>query len=147
MPTVSDRIKFLLFTNQPPEVASAIDAYLKSLKHVPSAYLVDGKLSVAARRGEKLFHSAQCADCHVPGLYTDSRLHDVGTRASYDETTGSFPTPTLVEVWRTAPYLHDGSAVTIRDVLATRNPSGKHGDVRHLTDQQISDLCEYVLSL
>ncbi len=146
-PTVSDRIKFLLFTNQPPEVASAIDAYLKSLKPAPSPYLVGGKLSAAARRGKKLFYSARCADCHVPGFYTDSHSHDVGTRASYDETTGSFTTPTLVEVWRTAPYLHDGSAVTIRDVLTTRNIQGKHGEVRYLTDHQINDLCEYVLSL
>lgn len=146
-PTVGDRIKFLLFTNQPPEVAADIDAYLKSLKPAPSPYLVNGQLSDSAKRGQKLFYSARCTDCHVPGLYTDSRLHDVGTRASYDETTGSFPTPTLVEVWRTAPYLHDGSAVTIHDVLTTRNPSGKHGDVRHMSDQQINDLCDYVLSL
>ncbi|HEV2453689.1 MAG TPA: c-type cytochrome, partial [Verrucomicrobiae bacterium] len=146
-PTISDRIKFLLFTNQPPDVSAAIDAYLKSLKPVPSPYLIRGNLSDAARRGEKLFQAAQCASCHIPGLYTDSRLHDVGTRTSYDETTGSFSTPTLVEVWRTAPYLHDGSAVTIRDVLTTRNPLGKHGDISHLNDQQIHDLCQYVLSL
>ena len=51
------------------------------------------------------------------------------------------------EAWRTAPYLHDGSAATIRDVLTTRNPEGKHGKVDDLSEQQISDLCEYVLSL
>jgi len=35
----------------------------------------------------------------------------------------------------------------IRDVLTTSNPEGLHGDASGLTDQQMDDLCEYVLSL
>jgi cytochrome c peroxidase len=56
-------------------------------------------------------------------------------------------TPTLVEIWRTAPYLHDGSAATIRDVVTTRNPHDKHGETSNLSSQEIDDLCAYVLSL
>jgi cytochrome c peroxidase len=48
-------IKFILFTNQPEAVATSIDEYLKSLKPLPSPYLVHGKLSKAAKRGGKLF--------------------------------------------------------------------------------------------
>jgi len=140
-------IKFILFTNQPEAVAACIDEYLKSLKPVPSPYLVRGKLSPAAKRGRELFSQAGCADCHVPGLYTDLHPHDVGTRAAYDRPTDKFYTPTLVEVWRTAPYLHTGSAATIRDVVTTCNRDDKHGDVAGLSEQQINDLCEYVLSL
>ncbi len=140
-------IKFILFTTQPDAVATAIDEYLKSLKPVPSPYLVHGTLSKAAKRGEKVFSKAGCADCHVPGLYTDLHSHDVGTRATYDRPLDKFYTPTLLEVWRTAPYLHNGSAATIRDVLTTCNADGLHGDVSGLSSQQIDDLCEYVLSL
>jgi hypothetical protein len=140
-------IKFILFTEQPEEVPAAIDKYLKSLRPVPGPHLVHGKFSQSAKRGEKIFHQAGCADCHVPGLFTDLHPHDVGTRRTFDNPTDKFYTPTLIEVWRTAPYLHDGSAATMRDVLTTRNPNGEHGDTRNLSMQEMDDLCEYVLSL
>jgi YVTN family beta-propeller protein len=144
---VRSGIKNILFTTQPEEVAAAIDEYLKSLKPVPSPYLVLGKLSEAAKRGRELFSEAGCADCHVPGLYTDLNPHDVGTRVAYDRPADKFYTPTLIEVWRTAPYLHDGSAATMRDVLTTRNPQDEHGTTSRLSPGEIDDLCAYVLSL
>ncbi|MFZ1072588.1 MAG: c-type cytochrome [Verrucomicrobiia bacterium] len=140
-------IKFILFTKQPEDVAASIDEYLKSLTPVPSPYLIHGKLSEAAERGRELFSKASCTDCHTPGLYTDLHPHDVGTRNQHDNVTDKFYTPTLIEVWRTAPYLHDGSAATIRDVLTTRNQDGLHGDVSDLSSQELDDLCTYVLSL
>jgi YVTN family beta-propeller protein len=140
-------ITHILFTKQPESMAVAIDEYLKSLKPVPSPYLVHGKLSTSAKRGERLFIQTGCADCHVPGLFTDLHSHDVGTRRTFDGPNDKFYTPTLIEIWRTAPYLHDGSAATIRDVLTARNPHDEHGETTKLTGQEIDDLCEYVLSL
>ena len=109
---VRSGIKHILFTDQPEAVAVAVDEYLKSLQPLPSPHLVHGKLSKAAQRGKKLFHQAGCADCHVPGIFTDLKAHHVGTNRSFDKSTDKFYTPTLIEVWRTPPYLHDGSAVT-----------------------------------
>jgi YVTN family beta-propeller protein len=142
-------IQHILFTVQPEEVAVAIDHYLKSLKPVPSPFLVKGKLSESARRGEKLFKDRQvgCAFCHPPGLYTDLHPYDVGTRGHFDQAADRFDTPTLIEGWRTAPYLHDGSAATMRDVLPTCNPHDKHGKTSHLAPQQVDDLAAYLLSL
>jgi len=124
-----------------------MDEYLKSLKPVPSPQLIQGKFSEPAKRGEKLFSQAGCADCHVPGLYTDLQPHDVGTRAANDKSTDKFYTPTLIELWRTAPYLHNGSAATVRDVVTTRNPHDQHGTTSNLSNQEIDDLSEYLLSL
>ncbi|HWI58330.1 MAG TPA: c-type cytochrome, partial [Bacillota bacterium] len=142
-------IRHILFTVQPESVPTAIDAYLKSLKPLPSPYLVKGRLSAAARRGEKLFkdRGVGCASCHPSGLFTDLQSYDVGTRGAFDKPTDRFDTPTLVEVWRTAPYLHDGSAATLREVLTTRNRRDEHGKTSHLTPQQIEDLAAYILSL
>lgn len=142
-------IKNSLFTVQPEEVATAIDEYLKSLRPEPSPYLQNGKMSASARRGEKLFNSdrAGCAECHKAPLFTDLKLHDVGTRSQFDKPTDRFDTPTLLEIWRSAPYLHDGSALTVRDVLTTRNSSGQHGEASHLTPGELDDLVAYVLSL
>lgn len=142
-------IKHSLFTVQPDEVAQSLDAYLKSLKPIPSPHLVNGKLSKAALRGKKLFEDevVGCTECHKGKYFTDQKSHDVGTRSEYDKEKDIFDTPALTEVWRSGPYLHDGSAVTIRDVLTTRNQKGEHGTVRKLTQEQINDLAEYVLSL
>jgi YVTN family beta-propeller protein len=142
-------IQHILFTVQPEEVAVALDKYLKSLTPVPSPLLVNGRLSDSARRGEKLFKDRQvgCATCHPPGLFTDLKTYDVGTRGSFDKPADRFDTPTLVEGWRTAPYLHDGSAATMLEVLTTRNPGDKHGKTSNLTPQQLDDLAAYLLSL
>jgi YVTN family beta-propeller protein len=142
-------IRHILFTVQPEEVPQAIDEYLKSLRPVPSPRLVNSRFSESARRGERLYNSPEvgCAKCHPPDLYTDMQPHEVGTRGRFDRPADQFYTPTLVELWRTAPYLHDGSAATLRDVLTTRNHSDQHGKTSHLTEQQIDDFVEYLLSL
>ncbi|MFA7007005.1 MAG: beta-propeller fold lactonase family protein, partial [Verrucomicrobiia bacterium] len=142
-------IQRILLTFQPTSVAKAMDVYLKSRKPVPSPHLVDGKLSPAAQRGEKLFRSSEtgCARCHPLPLFSDLRSHDIGTRGAQDRGTDRFDTPSLVELWRTAPYLHDGSVVTLRDLLVFANPDDRHGKTSHLTADEILDLCEYLLSL
>ncbi|MBI5395910.1 MAG: beta-propeller fold lactonase family protein [Verrucomicrobia bacterium] len=142
-------IQRILLTLQPDKVASAMDAYLKSRKPIPSPHLVNGNLSPAALHGEKLFHSAEtrCAHCHPPPLFTDLRSHDVGTRGPADRDTDKFDTPSLVELWRTAPYLHDGSVATLRDLLVFSNKDDRHGRTSHLGADDIADLCEFLLSL
>ena len=140
-------IRHILFTIQPEAVSLAIDEYLKSLKPLPSPRLVRGELSVSARRGRELFVEAGCATCHPPGLLTDLKLHDVGTRGPLSAGQDEFDTPTLVEVWRTAPYMHDGSAATIEDVLTTANKGDKHGKSSNLNEEELNDLAEYILSL
>ena len=142
-------IRNSLFTVQPPEVADAIDDYFKSLKPMPSPRLVKGKLSPAAERGKKLYfnETVGCADCHQGALRTDMKLHDVGTVGKFDQPTDRFDTPSLIEVWRSGPYLHDGRAASIRDVMTSFNRDDQHGSTSKLTPKQIDDLVEYVLSL
>ncbi len=139
-------IRHIQFAVRPEEEAAAIDEYLKSLKPVPSPYLVDGKLSKSARRGKKLFEKARCASCHKGSLYTDLQLHDVGTGKDLDKDR-KFDTPTLVEIWRSAPYLYDGRAATMKDVLTIHNPGDKHGVTSNLNDDEIKDLAQFILSL
>jgi YVTN family beta-propeller protein len=139
-------IKFILFAEWPEADAAAIDAYLKSLTPVPSPYLVNGKLSRAAERGKRVFQKAGCASCHSGPLYTNLRKADVGTGTG-NEAHREFDTPTLIEVWRTGPYLYDGRASTMKDVLTRENPKDAHGVTSRLTQQEIEDLAEFVLSL
>ncbi len=142
-------IKHILFTVQPDDVANSLDAYVKSLKPIPSPLLEKGQLSPAALRGRHLFDNPEvgCAQCHPAPLFTTKQRYDVNTHSQYDREVREFDTPTLVEMWRTAPYLHDGSAATARDVLTTRNIDDKHGKTSHLSAQQLDDLVAYLLSL
>jgi mono/diheme cytochrome c family protein len=138
-----------LASSVPEEIAVAMDEWLKTLQPAPSPHLVNGQPSEAARRGEKLFRSAEvgCANCHEPGLFTDLHSYNIGTTGPFDQDAKEFDTPTLRELWRTAPYLHDGSAATLRDVVTVRNPKDEHGKTAHLSPAQIDDLVEYLLSL
>jgi cytochrome c peroxidase len=131
-----------------PEYAPPLDKYLKSLEPVPSPYLGGGKLSPAAQRGKKLFFEAKinCAKCHPKPLYTDLKKHDVGSRSKYDRH-DEFDTPTLIECWRTAPYLHDGHYLTVKELLTDGKHGSPNGELDNLSPQQIDDLVEYVLSL
>ncbi len=114
-------------------------------------------LSDAAKRGKELFFSAEtkCATCHSGPYYSDStpvkpyKLHDVGTgNSDKSEKMGPrYDTPTLLSVYRTAPYLHHGEAKTLEDVLRKCNPDDKHGKTSHLSDAQVADLVEFMKAL
>ncbi len=138
----------LLFGTDFEEQAEAIDAYLVSLKPVSSPYLVHGKLSPAAQRGKDLFFDGKlnCAKCHPEPLFTDLKKHDVGSRSRFDHN-DDFDTPTLIECWRTAPYLHDGQYTTLNELFTKGQHGLKDDGIEPLAEEQIEDLVEYVRSL
>ncbi len=141
--------RYILFRAPEERTLSDVRAYVRSLAPRPSPYLTrSGELSAAARAGKALFDSEAvgCGRCHEGELLTDLKLHDVGTRGRLDRH-DAFDNPTLRELWRTAPYLHDGSARTLREVLTTHNRKDRHGRTSHLTDEQIDALTAYLRSL
>ncbi len=141
---VRSGIEHILMSERPEAEAAAMDAWLESLAPWPSPLLVEGRLSPAARRGRRLFESnrAGCSSCHPAPLYTDLMAHDVGSQDKSDDR-ATFDTPTLVEVWRTSPYLHDGRYTTIEQVLT----EGNHGGAGNLGAEELANLVEFVLSL
>lgn len=145
--SVRSGLKFIEFAIRPDEEASAIDEYLKALTPVDSPRLVKGALSESAARGATVFEEAGCARCHPSPLYTNMKQYDVGTGRGREEN-ARYDTPTLVELWRTAPYLHDGRATTLRDMLVSPDPDDRHSTmVSDLSEEGLSDLIEFVLSL
>lgn len=121
-------------------------AFIDSLTVPPRKHT----LTPAEQRGKAIFESAEtgCATCHPALLYTDHQAHDVGTADAYGEWFGPLiDTPTLRFLYDSAPYLHDGSAATLHDVLTTANPDDEHGVTSHLTTEQIEDLVAFLLAL
>ena len=143
---VRSGMKYIQFAVRPEEEAAAIDEYLASLTPVPSPRLANGALSPAAERGKKMFAKAGCAACHTAPLYTNLKQYDVDLGSGV-ERGRKFDTPTLVECWRTAPYLFDGRAHTMKEVLTDCNRGDKHGTTSTLSPGEIDDLAEFVLSL
>ncbi|TWW09458.1 hypothetical protein E3A20_14120 [Planctomyces bekefii] len=58
-----------------------------------------------------------------------------------------YDTPTLLGIYRSAPYLHHGRAATLHDVLTTANPKDQHGKTSQLTPAEINDLVEFLKAL
>lgn len=139
------------------EELDALSAYVTSLDRVhPSPHRdADGSLTEAGWRGLAIFERAGCPECHGGPDFTDSAsgaFHDVGTieKASggrLGERLEGLDTPTLRGIWETAPYLHDGSAETLLEVVGERNPDDLHGSTSDLETAEIEDLVSYLLQI
>lgn len=128
------------FSEISEEQALCVDAYLKALRPVPSPYLVNGELSDLAKDGRKVFDKLKCGECHSGPYFTDMKMHRIGENIEFEK---GWDTPTLIEVWRTSPYLFDGRAATMREVFEKE----KHGVTKKISEKEIDALVEYVNSL
>ena len=139
---VRSGFKYILFQNISEENAECVDEYLKSLLPEPSPLLINGNLSELAQKGKKIFEKADCARCHPPPFFTDCKSYNIGLNPPT-----KFDTPTLIENWRTAPYLYDGRAQTMYEVLTKFNTNNMHGKTKELPEDEFEALIEYLLSL
>jgi DNA-binding beta-propeller fold protein YncE len=145
----------------------ALSAYVNLAIPLPVPPTTQAEL---VTRGKQLFERADvgCSSCHPGPRLTDSGqgnptldlgsavlLHDVGTCAAGDlehpDIEGhsrercQFDTPSLSGLSSSPPYLHDGSAATLRDVL--ERTRGKMGDISSLSAADVDALLEYLRSL
>jgi YVTN family beta-propeller protein len=134
----------------------AMAVYTNSHKFSMSPHSKSG-LSEAALRGQKLFQSAEvgCAKCHSGPYFCDSRpgekfaMHDVGTGKDdpTEKMEPKYDTPTLLGLYRSAPYLHHGKAESLGAVLTTWNKGDQHGKTSQLKPNEIDDLVEFLKAL
>ena len=122
-------------------------------------------LSEEAQRGRKLFFGkANCSACHAGANFTDNAFHNIGV--GYDKPApdlgrfaisklsgdkGAFKTPTLREIARSAPYMHDGSIATLEAIVEHYNKGGINNPQLdeelfelNLTDQEKKDLVTFL---
>jgi cytochrome c peroxidase len=123
-------------------------------------------IDASAKRGFVLFNGkAGCANCHEGPSFTDFSFHDIGIANENDIGRGRFfPTsvklrhafkvPTLRDVARRAPYLHDGSIATLEAVVDAYNTGGVDRPSRSelikplsLSDTEKHDLIDFLNTL
>jgi len=155
-------------------VAMAIASYERTVLSGNSAWdrYVYGKqddaLSPAAKRGLELFEGdALCTRCHVGFNLTDGLFHNLGVGMGADQPDlgrfnvtkeeadkGAFKTPTLRDITRTGPYMHDGSVKTLEEVVELYARGGEPNEwldpkmeTVKLSDQDKKDLVAFLRSL
>jgi cytochrome c peroxidase len=125
-----------------------------------------GAISESAKRGFDLFNGkAHCVSCHSGWNFTDGSFHDVGSAKGDDIGRGAlfptstklryaFKTPTLRDVARRGPYMHDGSEPTLKAVIDLYNKGGIDRPSRaeeikplHLTAGEEADLIAFLTTL
>lgn len=125
-------------------------------------------LSESAKRGLALFEGkAKCTRCHVGFNLTDGLFHNLGVGMDKDDPDmgryevtgeekdkGAFKTPTLRDIQRTAPYMHDGSVETLEEVIELYDRGGEPNpwldpkmEPLNLTEQEKADLLAFMKSL
>jgi cytochrome c peroxidase len=139
----------------PEAISRALASFVRSILSGNSRFdrFVNGDrgaLSAAEQHGLQVFRGkGNCTACHAGPNFTDERTHNTGvawhpgaatfadlgrfeiTRRESDR--GAFKTPTLREVARTAPYMHDGSLATLDDVVSFYERGGRANP--HLDDE------------
>jgi cytochrome c peroxidase len=154
----------------PENIGAALAAFERTLVAGNSPYdrFIKGQtdeLSQAAQRGMTVFLNAgHCSACHSGPLFSDGGFHNIGIGKSLETADagrfhvtgrrgdrGSFKTPSLRDVSRTSPYMHNGSLKTLEDVVQFYAAGGIPGpqldeDIYplNLSQQQKSDLVEFL---
>lgn len=155
-------------------IAKAIATFERSIVSKNSAYdkYMEGDqnaMSPAAVNGMKLFFGkGKCSICHNGPALTDSGFHNIGVKQhgpltedlgrfniSKDEfDKGAFKTPGLRSISQSAPYMHDGSEATLRDVIDFYNRGGDVAENRtslitplELSEQEVLELVEFLNAL
>jgi mono/diheme cytochrome c family protein len=126
---------------------ATLDAWLASLPLPPS----EGPRELAReRRGLDAFFAAGCERCHAPPAFTALARYPalaVFPDARIDDPSVSFDVPALRSLRGSAPYLFDGRAATLDDVLGSANRENRHGDTRGLSPEQRADLVFFLETL
>ena len=126
-------------------------------------------ISESAKRGKNLFFDkARCNLCHMGTNFSDEKFHNIGIgwddsdaldlgryRVSKNEKDlGAFKTPTLREISKTAPYMHDGRFATLEEVIEHYNKGGVKNPFLdnqliplNLTKSEVKDLIAMLRSL
>ncbi len=137
-----------------PTMALQISAFLASQPAADNPHRLPTK-TASQLRGQQVFAKAQCNSCHANEELTDNKFSDVGTMVLTgnvrDDVAGALAkglnTPSLLGLARSGPYLHDGSATTLKARIIQGKEGNRHGSTSQLSSDEVDDLVSYLQTL
>lgn len=123
---------------------ATIEGFLARTARPPTFTTPDPEL---VRRGAEVFERARCLQCHVPPAFTDLGQHAgiaLFPRHDFPANVASLDTPSLRGLSESPPYLYDGRARTLRDVVTTENEANQHGDTASLEAGELDALVAFL---
>lgn len=133
--------------------------YVSSLSEYPKSPFKkeNGTYSKSAQKGRQHFIDLQCYSCHSGPTFTDSGFNTMHNMGTLKETSGKrlgntlkgIDTPTLISLWQSAPYLHDGSAQTLKEVFTQGNgfESQEHKKVTQMSIKAQKEILAFLMEL
>jgi cytochrome c peroxidase len=158
----------------PDRIATALAVFQRTIVSNPSNFdaFLSGKKNALTQQELRGFHlfrtKARCINCHHGALFTDNQFHNNGFHLNGDPSTdpglynvthkdddiGKFKTPSLRDVMKTGPWMHNGHMQHIEDILSHYNSGAKSKGNRDqlikpllLTNQEINDLQAFLQSI
>jgi cytochrome c peroxidase len=154
-------------------ISEALASYVRTIRsgnsRVDQHLSRNAELSPEEKSGMRVFRlKGNCVTCHVGPNFSDEKFHNTGiawhegkladegrfAMSRREQDRGAFRTPTLREVARTAPYMHDGSIATLEEVIEHYDKGGVPNpqldpEIRplHLTPQEKRDLLAFLRAL
>lgn len=129
---------------------NAVGAFLDAIP-APLPRITAGISTESVARGADLFfaEATGCTTCHSGAAMSDNLAHDVATGVGYvpRETQTVFATPPLKGLAFSGPYMHDGSAQTLRDVVEDYVLTDLMGTGSHLSEADVDDLVAFLETL
>jgi hypothetical protein len=125
---------------------ATLEAYLASL---PIPVSLADRDVVREQRGLDAFVRAGCAGCHAAPAFTTLARHPLRTifPDHPGDAASSLDVPALRNLRGQEPYLHDGRARSLLEVLTSANAANRHGDTRALSEQDRADLVFFLETL
>ena len=155
-------------------ISKSLASYVRTLVSGNSAFDKfiagnNGAISESAKRGYDLFKSERlkCSKCHSGDNFSDEKFQNNGAgmdseapdfgrylETGNEEDKGKFKTPTLRDIARSSPYMHDGSIKSLAEVVEFYNQGGipnknlsEYVKPLNLTESEKTDLVEFLRSL
>ncbi|ADB14855.1 Cytochrome c peroxidase-like protein [Pirellula staleyi DSM 6068] len=141
---VENSVTKTMSREDPParDEVEAIAAYIATLKSPQPLAAIDDSIDRASiARGEKIFSSRNCNDCHAAPTYTSPETYDVGLVDELGEK--RFNPPSLRGVSHRSPLLHNKRARTIEEVFE----QVKHPNSAEYSADEVRDLAAFLRSL
>jgi YVTN family beta-propeller protein len=135
------------------QMTTQLSAFIDAIPTPDNPYKA-AELTDAQARGAQVFLKARCNECHDGEALTNNKQANVGTFVVSGENPdieivrqNGLNTPSLLGLARSAPYLHDGSAMTLKERILQTRYTDQHGKTSQLTNAEIDDLVEFLRTL